>query len=106
MSSDFPEDLDPVREPRASRSSQSSRSQRPAQSARAQSARARTASVPASAGTFTIILALVAVVLGVVILRSIGDPEGGSAGVCPHWCMRAPQWWWPMPIGSMDQRAP
>jgi hypothetical protein len=83
MSSDFPEDLDPVREPRASRSSQSSRSQRPAQSARAQSARARTASVPASAGTFTIILALVAVVLGVVILRSIGDPEGGSAGGSP-----------------------
>jgi hypothetical protein len=32
--------------------------------------------VPASAGTFTIILALVAVVLGVIILRSIGNSDG------------------------------
>jgi hypothetical protein len=34
--------------------------------------------VPASPGTFTIFLALVAVVLGVFILRSIGDSDGGS----------------------------
>jgi hypothetical protein len=75
MSSDFPEDLDPVREPRSSRTTASPRAGRAAPSARA-----RTNSVPASAGTFTIILALVAVVLGVIILRSIGDSDGGSAG--------------------------
>ncbi len=78
MSSDFPEDLDPVREPRPSRSTQAPRAPR-----QAQPARARTASVPASAGTFTIILALVAVVLGVIILRSIGDSESGSGGGSP-----------------------
>ena len=91
MSSDFPEDLDPGREPRASRSSQSPRGQRPAQSARDTSSRARTVSVPASAGTFTIILALVAVVLGVVILRSIGDSDGGSAGGSPATSTTAPE---------------
>jgi hypothetical protein len=69
MSSDFPEDFDPTREPRAAR---------PARPARP--ARARTASVPASAGTLTIILALVGVVLGVVILRNLSDPQSGAVG--------------------------
>lgn len=73
MSSDFPEDLDPVREPRPARSADAARAPRPPRESRS-----RTASVPASAGTFTIILALVAVVLGVIILRSIGDADGGS----------------------------
>jgi hypothetical protein len=66
MSSDFPEDLDPIREPRAPRP--------------ARPPRARTASVPASAGTLTIVLALLAVVLGVMILRSIGDPSSSAVG--------------------------
>lgn len=73
MSSDFPEDLDPVSEPRPARSADAARAPRPPRDSRS-----RTASVPASAGTFTIILALVAVVLGVIILRSIGDSDGGS----------------------------
>lgn len=73
MSSDFPEDLDPVREPRPARSADAARAPRPPRESRS-----RTASVPASAGTFTIVLALVAVVLGVIILRSIGDADGGS----------------------------
>jgi hypothetical protein len=65
MSSDFPEDFDPTREPRAARPS------RPP--------RARTASVPASAGTLTIVLALIAVVIGVVVLRNIDDTQSGGA---------------------------
>jgi len=73
MSSDFPEELDPVREPRPARSADEARAPRPPRESRS-----RTASVPASAGTFTIILALVAVVLGVIILRSIGDADSGS----------------------------
>jgi hypothetical protein len=74
MSSDFPEDLDPVREPRASRSSQSSRSQRPAQSARAQSARARTASVPASAGVPPLVYE------GATVVVANANRVNGSAG--------------------------
>jgi hypothetical protein len=66
MSSDFPEDFDPTREPRPTRQT------RPP--------RARTASVPASAGTLTMILALIAVVVGIVILRNLSDPEGGAVG--------------------------
>lgn len=73
MSSDFPEDLDPEAEP--ARTAESARSTRPSRDTRV-----RTNSVPASAGTFTIILALIAVVLGVIILRSIGDSGGESAG--------------------------
>lgn len=59
MSSDHPDEMDLPRETRSPRAP-----------------RPRTASVPASAGTFTIILALVAVVLGVIILRSIGNSDG------------------------------
>jgi hypothetical protein len=61
MSFEHPEEADALREPRSPRNP-----------------RSRTASVPASAGTFTIVLALVAVVLGVVILRSISNSDGSA----------------------------